>query len=316
MVRRSSERNVGFRIFYEMFCFLRTIMELTRVALLDLDEPLRLRTESALTDLGLKVYGCGDLASLYRVLDNEPIYVVLLRRAGHCPALVDVLLPELRASYSLSIVVESPDCSIDDRLRALDAGADLCLAHAYDPRELAALLCAQARRSALWGRCTANSIADADLAGRMLNAAVDTGDIGPAAPGSSPRAVSASSRYVSAAGPGTLIPTTPSLAVWQLLYQGWVLVTPEGNQLSLTGVERSFFLALAKDERHELSREALAREKFNLNFKSISVAISRLRKKVEKAGVRLPLHTVHGMGYVFIGRLSYETSPQRACLTK
>jgi DNA-binding response OmpR family regulator len=250
-------------------------MEPTCVALLDLDETLKLRTERALTDLGLKVYGCGDLASLYRVLDGEPIHAVLLRRAGPGAALVDVLLPELRATYGLSIVVESPDCSIEDRMRTLEAGADVCLDHAYDSRELAALLCAQARR---W------TLSD----------------------GRTPRIPSALNSRATAVLPEAPVPSIPQLAVWHLLYQGWVLVTPEGNQLSLTGVERTFFLALASDERHELSRAVLAREKFNLNFKSVSVAISRLRKKVKKAGVRLPLHTVHGMGYVFIGNLNSE----------
>jgi DNA-binding response OmpR family regulator len=263
-------------------------MEPTCVALLDLDETLKLRTERALTDLGLKVYGCGDLASLYRVLDGEPIHAVLLRRTGQGAALVDVLLPELRATYGLSIVVESPDCSIEDRMRTLEAGADVCLDHAYDSRELAALLCAQARR---W------TLSD----GRLANA-----NAGPVAPGSSPRSAPGSSHHAVAAVQEAPVPSIPQLAVWHLLYQGWVLVTPEGNQLSLTGVERTFFLALAHDERHELSRAVLAREKFNLNFKSISVAISRLRKKVRKAGVRLPLHTVHGMGYVFIGNLNSE----------
>jgi DNA-binding response OmpR family regulator len=288
-----------------MFCFLRTIMELTRVALLDLDEPLRLRTEHVLTELGLKVYGCGDLASLYRVLDSEPVYVVLLRRAGHRAALVDVLLPELRASYSLSIVVESPDCSIDDRLRALEAGADVCLDHAYDPRELAALLSAQARRCAHWARSMADPAAASDANPRRVHAAADSACV-PIATGNLPRSVSTSNGDGSVAIAGRQVAPPLQLAAWNLLYQGWVLVTPEGNQLSLTGVERSFFLALVNDDHHELSREALAREKLNLNFKSISVAVSRLRKKVEKAGVRLPLHTVHGMGYVFIGKLSWE----------
>lgn len=30
---------------------------------------------------------------------------------------------------------------------------------------------------------------------------------------------------------------------------------------------------------------------------------ARLRGKVLLAGARLPLHTVHGMGYVFLGKL-------------
>jgi DNA-binding response OmpR family regulator len=255
-------------------------MESTNVALLDLDEALRLRTQQALTEQGLTVFGCSDLASLYRVLEKESAHAVLLRRTDHCAALIDVLLPELRASYPICIVVESLDCSMEDRMQALGAGADLCLDHVYDARELAALICAQTRRSP-----------PASEPVPALHAAASPAE---------------ASGHAGGSGPLAAAQLVPALEVWHLLYQGWVLVTPQGRQISLTGVERSFFLALAQDERHELSREALSQGKFNLNFKSISVAISRLRKKVHKGGVRLPLHTVHGMGYVFIGKLRWQ----------
>jgi DNA-binding response OmpR family regulator len=251
-------------------------MESTSVALLDLDDALRLRTQQALTEQGLTVFGCSDLASLYRVLETDSAHAVLLRRTGHCAALIDVLLPELRASYPICIVVESLDCSMEDRMQALGAGADLCLDHVYDARELAALICAQTRRPSPVAVLPAVCPAEPPEPSVVCESVAD------------------------------LPPLVPALEVWHLLYQGWILVTPQGKQISLTGVERSFFLALAQDERHELSREALSQGQFNLNFKSISVAISRLRKKVHKGGVRLPLHTVHGMGYVFIGKLRRE----------
>ncbi|CUI28378.1 Transcriptional regulatory protein%2C C terminal [Achromobacter sp. 2789STDY5608621] len=39
------------------------------------------------------------------------------------------------------------------------------------------------------------------------------------------------------------------------------------------------------------------------NLRALNVAICRLRRKVRQAGGRLPLHTVHGVGYVFLGNL-------------
>lgn len=272
-------------------------MTSTCVALLDSNEHLLVQTEQALTEQGLTVYGCSDLASLYRVLEREPTHAVMLRRTGPCAALVDVLLPQLRSTYPLSIVVESPDCSVEDRLNTLSAGADVCLDHIYDTRELAALLCAQARRWVHGGRMLAGEKERLTSAGAADESSLYGSTSLPHASGTASRPILAGPE-----GRGRSV----DAEVWRLLYQGWVLVTPTGHQLSLTGVERSFFLALANDERHELSREALAKDKFKLNFKSISVAISRLRKKVQKAGVRLPLHTVHGMGYVFIGQLKAQ----------
>lgn len=65
-----------------------------------------------------------------------------------------------------------------------------------------------------------------------------------------------------------------------------------------------------RNPRKELLREELAvlREELMLprqstNLRALNVAICRLRRKVRQAGGRLPLHTVHGVGYVFLGNL-------------
>lgn len=91
--------------------------------------------------------------------------------------------------------------------------------------------------------------------------------------------------------------------VWTLSYQDWVLINPRGVHISLTGIERQFFSALMQSDRRELSRKELDRAVGGSTFKSISVVVSRMRKKVGQSGSALPLHTVHGMGYVFIGTL-------------
>ena len=97
---------------------------------------------------------------------------------------------------------------------------------------------------------------------------------------------------------------------WSLLYHGWTLLTPQGTRLDLTEVERACFQCLLRNPRKELLREELAllREERMLprqstNLRALNVAICRLRRKVRQAGGRLPLHTVHGVGYVFLGNL-------------
>jgi DNA-binding response OmpR family regulator len=90
---------------------------------------------------------------------------------------------------------------------------------------------------------------------------------------------------------------------WSLLYQGWVLAAPGGARINLTGIERTCLECLLTHPQRELSRETLRELLPSSNLRSVNVAISRLRKKVQDAGVRLPLHTVHGVGYVFVGQL-------------
>ena len=45
-----------------------------------------------------------------------------------------------------------------------------------------------------------------------------------------------------------------------------------------------------------------------IGMRTLNVAICRLRHKVLQTGTRLPLHTVHGVGYVFLGNLREVSS--------
>ncbi|EHK63074.1 winged helix-turn-helix domain-containing protein [Achromobacter arsenitoxydans] len=90
---------------------------------------------------------------------------------------------------------------------------------------------------------------------------------------------------------------------WSLLYWGWTLQMPNGARLDLTEIERACFSCLVRNPRRELVREEFKAIRSGLNMRSLNVAICRLRGKVRKAGARLPLHTVHGIGYAFLGNL-------------
>ncbi|WP_254792062.1 winged helix-turn-helix domain-containing protein [Achromobacter sp. NFACC18-2] len=95
----------------------------------------------------------------------------------------------------------------------------------------------------------------------------------------------------------------PADGWWSLLYWGWTLQMPSGARLDLTEIERACFACLVKNPRRELVRDELKAIRSGLNMRSLNVAICRLRGKVRQAGLRLPLHTVHGVGYAFLGNL-------------
>ncbi|MGH8815305.1 MAG: helix-turn-helix domain-containing protein [Achromobacter pestifer] len=90
---------------------------------------------------------------------------------------------------------------------------------------------------------------------------------------------------------------------WNLLYLGWTLVTPSGVRVDLTATERACFLCMLQNPGRELLRDDLLVLRSRTNMRSLNLAICRLRHKVLQTGTRLPLHTVHGAGYVFLGNL-------------
>ncbi|CAB3733863.1 helix-turn-helix domain-containing protein [Achromobacter kerstersii] len=90
---------------------------------------------------------------------------------------------------------------------------------------------------------------------------------------------------------------------WSLMYQGWTLLAPSGARIDLTEIERACFVCLLQSPHRELRREALMAVRQSTNMRTLNVAICRLRSKVLQTGARLPLHTVHGVGYVFLGNL-------------
>lgn len=96
---------------------------------------------------------------------------------------------------------------------------------------------------------------------------------------------------------------------WTLRYGGWTLLTPRGGRLDLSELERACFLCLLRNPRRELLRSELVAMRQHTKMRTLNVAICRLRRKVGEAGDRLPLHTVHGIGYVFLGKLREFVEP-------
>lgn len=92
---------------------------------------------------------------------------------------------------------------------------------------------------------------------------------------------------------------------WDLLENGWRLGTPRGHSIMLTRGERRIMQVLfaacpAPVERERLfpadgGREAAAR--------SVDVLISRLKRKLASFSEDLPIRSVRGEGYAFVGKI-------------
>ncbi|WP_251865780.1 response regulator transcription factor [Achromobacter sp. Marseille-Q4962] len=120
-------------------------MNQLRVLLMSPDEALRSAAVSALLQAGISARGCSTSLELFGLLaagacDAVALDVASLGEIGYA------LVARLRGSSPMGIVVMGRGLTVDVRLRCLQGGADACLPEPGDPRELACILLALARR--------------------------------------------------------------------------------------------------------------------------------------------------------------------------
>jgi DNA-binding winged helix-turn-helix (wHTH) protein len=90
---------------------------------------------------------------------------------------------------------------------------------------------------------------------------------------------------------------------WKLSDGGWVLLAPDRRRVRLAASERALLLALARHPARQMERQALIRAisghaaNQRDNGGTLSVLVSRLRKKAAQDMVDLPLRAVRGQGY-------------------
>ncbi|CAB3640886.1 hypothetical protein A6I77_15900 [Achromobacter xylosoxidans] len=165
----------------------------------------------------------------------------------------------LRALSPVGIVMLTGRSALEDRVRGLEGGADVYMTKPVDLLELSSVIRSLARRMRL-----AKAPRPADAETRA--AAADTS--------------------------------------WSLQDGGWILVAPDGASLHLSAQERTFLMALMDAAGSAVSRQALA-ELFlpdspgGFELRRIDVLVSRLRAKAQSAGLKLPVLSVRGQGYVF-----------------
>ncbi|MFV0371673.1 MAG: response regulator transcription factor [Azonexus sp.] len=91
---------------------------------------------------------------------------------------------------------------------------------------------------------------------------------------------------------------------WRMHNDGWSLLSPEGDLFKLTAKERLFMLRVMRSPDEIVSREAmveaLCEDAHDYDQQSMETMLSRLRRKLDNAGLALPLRTVRGQGYMFL----------------
>lgn len=107
-------------------------------------------------------------------------------------------------------------------------------------------------------------------------------------------------------------PQDPVGQEWTLRDKGWTLVAPNGVGLELTHSERQLMDAFVRHADARFSREDLMRDKglAASDSRAVDSLISRLRRKASRAGIALPIKSVHGWGYTFTGKLLAQPEPQ------
>jgi DNA-binding response OmpR family regulator len=103
-------------------------------------------------------------------------------------------------------------------------------------------------------------------------------------------------------------PVATAQVHWRLRDEGWTLVSPQGQRLPLTTLERKFMLALFAAASRSLARAELnalapstsdGREHPTSSPRGVDVMVSRLRRKAQASGMPLPLRSVRRWGYMF-----------------
>jgi DNA-binding response OmpR family regulator len=183
-------------------------------------------------------------------------------------AIIDLGLPDqsglvlaryLKSNTSLQILVLTGKTELEDRLDSYEAGADAFLSKPVNFRELSALVINMLDRSKQIGT----------QASQVVEEHSRTHDDQP----------------------------------WKILRDGWLLITPKGESLKLTLKEFEFLLTLTNNSAIAFPRQDLLKILGYLNNeygnRALDSLVYRLRHKVEKIGVSLPIQTAHGVGYSF-----------------
>ena len=103
--------------------------------------------------------------------------------------------------------------------------------------------------------------------------------------------------------PGTHPPVSTQLS-WILVQSGWILQTPQGNKISLTGMEFKFMTFLGQSESAAVSRSDIMQKLYSrtddYSGKALDALIYRLRSKVSSVcSLPIPIKSIHAVGYCF-----------------
>lgn len=85
------------------------------------------------------------------------------------------------------------------------------------------------------------------------------------------------------------------------------LISPPGAAVKLSGREAKFLVRLAEEKGRTVSRAELFRamgyQEWTAQTRGLDAVLRRLRVKVRDAGMDLPVHAVHAVGFHFAGEI-------------
>lgn len=175
-------------------------------------------------------------------------------------------LNELRSEYpTAGVVVLTEEMMFGpERASLLFAGADACFDVSVSPMEVVASLQALWRRGYAFGRVPKDRT-KSDIADHLL--VCDSNN-----------------------------------KRWELKDDGWLLLTPTGREIGLTPTERHLLQVLMANCPNPVERKDLVVKSRPGDIgRYVDVQISRIKQKLTATGERLPIRSLRGYGYVFVG---------------
>jgi two-component system, OmpR family, response regulator len=105
----------------------------------------------------------------------------------------------------------------------------------------------------------------------------------------------------------------PPMAAWRIDCGTWLLHTPQGQSVKLTGSELTVMCALARQPGVTMARNDLIEElgckPDSYDPRRMEILVRRLRNKVsDHTDTSLPLETVHRQGYVFVNAITIHSA--------
>jgi DNA-binding response OmpR family regulator len=215
---------------------------------------------------GIEVTGVSSALEFYNAITRREYQIVVLD-IGLSDQNGLVLAEFIRKNTNMRIVILTAQASLDSKITAYRSGADIYMVKPIDFAELAASL------DSLLGR---------------INAGEET----------------------ALHEPAQVAPATPKAAEpsWTLSRNECSLHAPQGSMVSLTSKEFDLLEKLALSPNEVIERQALlnalAYDNDDLGNKALDALVHRLRRKKDDLDLRIPVKTVHGVGYSFSGPIA------------
>ena len=211
---------------------------------------------------GIDVTGVASALEFYNTITKDSYQIAVLDIG--LPDQNGLVLAEyIRKNTDMRIVMLTAQASLDTKITAYRSGADIYLVKPIDFAELVASI------QSLLGRINF----DVELAMQEQRQ------------------------------PDELSTAKTSEPVWSLLRQECCLLAPQGSKVSLTSKEFDLLEKLAASSSEVVERQALlqalAYDNDELGNKALDALIHRLRRKKDDLETRIPLKTIHGVGYSF-----------------